>query len=225
MNPPRTSKGVVPYNPGLHDLVENKRHWTDARSLDAGWRQRGYLSHRDEIGLSQLVTFRLNKSLPPEKRSEWKCLLNSQNRRDSRKKLEAYLDGGFGACHLKRDDVAGVVENSLRKFHGTRYQLKAWCVMPNHVHVLFRQDISLGKILHSWKSFTANESNKLLNLSDRFWAPDYWDTYMRDEEQEQRTIKYVEENPMNACLARSTHEFKWSSARHRDKYGILTLDD
>jgi len=221
----KTTKGIVPYKPDLHELVKGKRDWSEPKPLNAGWKQRGYLPHRDEIGLTQLITFRLNDSLPAEKRAEWENLLKSNHHRDKRKKLEAWLDGGFGACHLRRDEIAAMVENAIRAFDGKRYQLKAWCIMPNHVHVLFRQDAPLDRIVHSWKSFTATQANRMLQRQGPFWAPDYWDTYMRDDDHEQKAIKYVEENPVNACLARTEAEFKWSSARFRDEYGVLQLND
>ena len=55
------------------------------------------------------------------------------------RELEDYLDKGCGACHLQRPELADLVERALRFFHGTRYELLAWVVMPNDVHVLFTQ--------------------------------------------------------------------------------------
>ncbi len=59
--------------------------------------------------------------------------------------------------------VAGVVAEALGYFDGTRYRLQAWCVMSNHVHVVFpiHEDHRLEKIVHSWKSFSANAANKI----------------------------------------------------------------
>src|SRR5205814_1882648 len=51
-------------------------------------------------------------------------------------KVERYLDAGYGTCYMNDDRVAAVVANALLHFEGSRYSLAAWCVMPNHVHVV-----------------------------------------------------------------------------------------
>lgn len=56
-----------------------------------------------------------------------------------------------------------------------------------------------------------------------FWQREYWDTFMRDEEQEQKAIHYIERNPVKAKLCRAAAEWKFSSARFRNEYGRLVL--
>src|SRR5260370_40431688 len=79
----------------------------------------------------------------------------------SLKRVERCLDRGIGCCHLRDSRVAGIAAEALRHFHGRRYRLLAWCVMPNHVHVLFSPlgEHSLDGILHSWKSYSAHKAN------------------------------------------------------------------
>jgi hypothetical protein len=133
-----------PNNPGVRDLVQGKRE--GSRSLTQkdiehgflGWHEQGYLPHRDEPGLIQFVTFRLADAFPEELRSEWESLLKIENDRQRRIELEAYLDKGRGACHLQRPEVAKIVEDSFRFRDGKDYELRAWVIMPNHVHLLFQ---------------------------------------------------------------------------------------
>jgi REP element-mobilizing transposase RayT len=122
-------------------------------------------------------------------------------------KVEKYLDGGHGACWLKRDDIAELVANALRHFDGTRYELFAWCVMPNHVHVVVKPlpGYELPQILHSWKSFTAKEANKRLNRTGEFWQPEPYDHLIRDEADFIHAVNYVLRNPEMAGL----HGWKW----------------
>jgi len=97
-------------------------------------------------------------------------------------------------------------------------------IMPNHVHVLFQAgDTSMSRIVEDWKKFTAHAVNKLLGRKGSLWFEDYWDTYMRDAEHELRTRDYIEANPVKAQLARTTHDWLWSSARRRDAYKRLCL--
>ncbi len=81
----------------------------------------------------------------------------------------------------------------------------------------------MSQILRSWKSYTSRAANQLLNRRGRFWDQDYWDTYMRDAEHEQRSIRYIEANPIKAGLCQSPADWPYSSARLRDKFGKLKL--
>jgi REP element-mobilizing transposase RayT len=89
--------------------------------------------------------------------------------------------------------------------------------VPNHVHVVVEllQGHRLGAILHSWKSFTANKTNTLIGRTGAFWHDDFFDRYMRDEDHLERTIGYVEQNPVKASLVGSAEKWPWSSARFR----------
>jgi REP element-mobilizing transposase RayT len=174
----------------------------------------------------QFVTFRLADAFPCELRGEWEELLEIEDDRRRRRELEEYLDAGRGECHLKRSEVAGLVEGALGFFDRRRYELDAWVVMPNHVHVLFVQSSrSLSAIVRVWKSHTAREANRALGRAGRFWAPDYWDTYMRDGEHALRVRRYIENNPVKARLVLDPCGWPWSSARRRDEYGRLAAPE
>jgi putative transposase len=176
-----------PYNPGVRDLVEHKH--TESRPLTKdeiergflGWHENGYLPHRDEPGLVQHVTFRLADAFPAKLRSEWEGLLKIEDDRKRRIELEAYLDLGRGECHLRRPDIAGMVQGSLLFRHDVQYDLRAWVIMPNHVHLLFLvQDVPMWRLVDTWKGYMSKEANKILGRKGQFWQEGYWDTYMRD---------------------------------------------
>jgi REP element-mobilizing transposase RayT len=218
-----------PYNPGVRNLVEGKRAWdarasqSDQREGFRGWHERGYLPHQDSPGLTQFITYHLADAFPAELLGEWAALLKIEDERERRKELEAYLDKGRGECWLRRPDLATICENGFRHFDGGRYALKAWCLMPNHVHVLVLvTTVPMSEFVQSWKGYTAYRCNEILGRRDSaFWADDYWDAYMRDSEQERRTVRYIEHNPVKAGLVREAKDWPWSSARFRDEYGVL----
>ena len=178
---PKPRRPGPPRNPGVRDLVETKRRWSSPSKIEnlkqgfRGWHERGYLPHRDEPGLTQFVTFRFTDSFPESLRGEWEHLWKIEDDRQRRAELEAYLDRGRGKCHLRRPEIAGLAEEAVRFFHGERYDLRAWVVMPNHVHAL-------------------------LQRRGAFWQADYWDTYIRDSEHELKTRRYIENNPVKAGL-------------------------
>jgi REP element-mobilizing transposase RayT len=226
--PSKPHRSGPPHNPGVCELVAAKRRWSSPpKRVDVmlgfrGWNERGYLPHRDEPGLTQFVTFHLADSYPRALRSEWEALLKVADDRERRTQLEAYLDKGRGECHLRDPRIGQLVDDALRFYDGKRYELRAWVVMPNHVHALFKVgDVPLGTIVGDLKEYTAREANKLLSRRGKFWADDYFDTFMRDEQHELRTRRYIENNPTKAFLVRDPKEWLWSSARFRDANGVL----
>ncbi len=116
--------------------------------------------------------------------------------------IEEYLDGGAGNCHLARPEIAELVAQTLRQFDGTRYRLLAWCIMPNHVHVVFqpRAPFKLEKVVHTWKSYSAQMASRILKKKGHFWQREYYDHLIRDGQQLGRAIRYTTENPMKAGL-------------------------
>jgi putative transposase len=85
-----------------------------------------------------------------------------------------------------------------------RYELGAYVIMPNHVHLIIRplQPAShpLEKILQSWKTFTARKINLLFDQSDTLWQHESYDRIIRDEEHLWRSIDYIGMNPARAAL-------------------------
>jgi putative transposase len=219
-----------PYNPDVRALVEGKRAWSHPLSKEElergfrGWHENGYLPHRDAPGLVQFVTFRLADAFPAELRSEWEALLKIEDDRKRRMELEAYLDKGRGGSHLRRADIAAVVEGSLLFRHDAQYELRAWVIMPNHIHLLFLvHDVPMSQLVDAWKGFTAKAANRILARKGQFWQEGYWDTYMRDADHEARTRRYIENNPTKAKLTAFAKEWPWSSARFRDEYERLRV--
>lgn len=228
MNRKRLS--IPPYNPALRDLIRGKHECSNPLANEEvehrflGWHEGGYLPHRDEPGLIQFVTFRLADAFPKALRSEWEFLLKIENDFQKQIELESYLDKGRGDCFLKQQEIAKCVEDSLLFRHGQTYELRAWVIMPNHVHVLFKVlDVPMSQLLDAWKGFTAKQANKILKRRGKFWQDGYWDTFIRSKGNERLSRHYIESNPVKAGLIKSGTDWPWSSARFRDKYERLCL--
>ena len=176
-----------------------------------GWHSRGYLPHFDSPETVQFVTFRLADSLPRA------VVRGLKHREDEVHRIERELDDCLGACWLRQPEIATLVQDALLHFDGERCRLLAWCLMPNHVHVVVEmlESHSLSDIVRSWKTFTARLANARLGRSGPFWHADYFDRYMRDEAHLAQTVDYVENNPVKAGLARLPGDWRWSSARFR----------
>jgi REP element-mobilizing transposase RayT len=140
------------------------------------------------------ITYRLADSLP-----------HPVQRRNKRvpewRRMDRALDRGYGSAILKTPKLAAVIEENLRHFDQKRYSLCAWCVMPNHVHVIarvFRTDVS--RVVHGWKSFTATRINAITGRSGPLWQRDYFDYLIRDDNDLARLCRYVTLNPEKARM-------------------------
>jgi REP element-mobilizing transposase RayT len=188
------------------------------KSSPKGWHSRGYLPHFDGGETLQFVTFRLFDSLPKSVLEGWIEEFERNKIEDYdtqlRKNIEQFLDKGYGSCFLKDSEVALMVENALLFHDKAKYNLIAWVVMPNHVHFLARslEGFDWSEIMHSIKSFTAKESNKILKRSGRFWQVESFDRYIRNWEHFVKTIDYIENNPVKAGLCETKSEWRFSSA-------------
>ena len=177
------------------------------------------LPHWTRDGAIYAVTFRLADSAPAEARAGWLAELEElQRARRSRQlspaedarmrclqsdKLNALLDAGHGSCALARDDVAPLVAETLARFDGERYLLLAWCVMANHVHLVLqpRRGVTLPRIMHAIKSWTAKAANRVLKRAGGFWDVEYYDHLVRDEDDLRNQVEYAFGNPERAGIA------------------------
>ena len=180
------------------------------------------MPHFDSHNVVQHVTYRLADSLPHELRrqleDELRTIPAELQDRERRRRIEDWMDAGFGSCFLRDPVAARLVQDSLRRFDGERYRLLAWVVMPNHVHVLFqtRGGWTMSRIVSSWKSFTGRRLAQAASRSDleqRIWHREYWDRYVRDEAHLSAVRDYIHENPVKARLVSRSVEWEWSSAR------------
>jgi putative transposase len=208
---------------------ETGRVMTSVKSPEPhlGWHSRGYLPHWDHPGMIQSLNFRLADSLPRIVVKKWQdelelsSQLESQRVIELRRRIEEYLDSGYGECWLKLPEIAQLIETAMLHFDSERYRLLAWCVMPNHVHALIeiKEGFPMPKVLHSWKSYTATQANKRLGRCGDFWQREYLDRFVRNAEHYQTVVSYIEANPIKAGLAEVKTEWPWSSARFRSLLG------
>jgi REP element-mobilizing transposase RayT len=198
--------------------------------LRTGIHSRGYLPHVKREGASYFVTFRLTDSLPREvllrfEHEHAKALrglpakANSDQaeevHRELRRKIERCLDRGVGECHLRRSDIADMVSDALRFFHGQQYLLDDWVVMPNHIHAILwpMPNFSLSEILKSRKRQMARQANLILGRTgETFWQRESYDHWIRSDAEKSRIRRYIRMNPVKARLCEAPEDWKWSSA-------------
>jgi REP element-mobilizing transposase RayT len=199
-------------------LIQNLRK-TDLR--DAGWHSRGYLPHFDGRAIPQFITLRLFDSVPASVLERWVRELEPANSKRNKitlqRRIEKYLDQGYGEAFMKIPSVAEMVQNKLLCNDGQRYRLSSWVLMPNHIHYLLTrfENIDLAQLMQSFKSLTSHKANNLLRRKGQFWMPDYFDRYIRNAEHFATTVRYIENNPVKARLCKHPQDWPFSSAWFR----------
>ncbi len=132
---------------------------------------------------------------------------------------DRYLDAGkAGPLYLKQPKIATVVRDSIL-YCGDKlgyYDLEAWVLMANHVHLLAWPKASPTKFMRTLKGYTAREANKILHRTgEPFWQKESYDHWVRSPEELTRIARYIENNPVTAGLVQHPEHYPWSSAAWR----------
>ncbi len=173
------------------------------------------------------VIFRLAGSLPKnifqDLKEENHRLKGEHKKRKDRlynDKFDTWLNRlNSGELWLRKKEIAELVEKAIKFRDGKEYDLLAYCIMPNHVHIVFelpecaRRDsiptYRVTKIIGSLKKFTAIRANRILKRSGPFWQHESYDHVINDANELENTIWYVLYNPVNAGLATEWDKWNW----------------
>jgi len=211
---------------------------------------RRYLPHWQPSEAALFVTFRLAGSIPQsvieellkEREIELRKLTRitdqtqreRQGDRDNRRSFgrwdEALDQSSAGPRWLCQPDIAEIVVEALHYRDGKFYDLLAYCIMPNHVHMVFTvaridnpgyirsqieisandNPVPLQSIMQSLKRHTARRANIILGRQGAFWQEEYYDHVARDSEELDRIIQYVLNNPVKAGFVEKWEDWRWS---------------
>ncbi len=158
------------------------------------------LPHIDAINHYQFVTFRTNDSMDLYIKN---IIHNSSIKQNIKQyKIDKLLDNSTNGAYLN-DDVLNFLSDFLKKLNKNIYELVCFVIMPNNLHILFKQLKSMDNIMRVIKSKSAIEINKLLNKSGKFWANDYYDKVIRDDKHFEKVYNYIKNNAPKAGLDES----------------------
>lgn len=172
-------------------------------------------------------------------------------RRWFRRFEDSLHEAAHGPLWLKEQRIADVITEALHHRDGKVYRLDAYCIMANHVHVVFApllteaqarkmaddairrrrglpattqtdssrnntdHKVVLAAIMQSLKGFTAWRANQLLGRQGAFWQHESFDHVIRDQEEWERVVNYVLNNPVKAELVPDWQE--WLGNYRREK--------
>jgi|GEM_PF-9953 len=119
---------------------------------------------------------------------------------------ENALNAGHGSCLLRDPRFARCVETALLHDDGARYDLVAYAVMPNHVHVLvsLKPETTLEAVIRSWKGVSARAINQAQGKTGTVWQANYWDRLIRNRRHYEYVRDYILNNPAHARLPSGT---------------------
>jgi REP element-mobilizing transposase RayT len=174
-----------------------------------------FLPHWQPEGVDLFVTWRLYGSLPRALREE---RAPGREEMDGRRfvEIDRVLDRGeHGPKWLGTPAAASVIAETLLAGEHQQglYRLRAWSVMPNHVHALWSPLRPMPAIMQWVKGTSARRINRMLGREGQaFWQHESYDRWVRGEREAERIVRYIERNPVAAGLVERVEDWEWSSA-------------
>ncbi len=211
---------------------------------------RGDLPHLTPIGGRFFVTFSQDDALPQrelerlrrfyhdelnnisnqELSSKEADLLTKAARRHHFRRYEQQLDGQkYGSCKLSNPENAALVVEQILRFDGELYDALAYCVMPNHVHLVLDLGLQidkledkgvhheeivaaykqLGYVMNRIKGASSRYINQRTNSSGKLWRRESYDHWIRPWEPVDNFCRYVWKNPEKAGLVTGGQDWKF----------------
>ncbi len=207
------------------------------------------LPHLQPAGATFFVTYRLAGSLPAaliwQMKQEYEevrtrleknptdktglLLYNERKRYFAR--YDALLDSlQHGPDHLCKPEVAEIIRQELHHFDDKLYALQAYCIMPNHVHLLIDTGLQipadwapedgeylnyapLEVIMKRLKGRSAVLANRALGRSGQFWQRESYDHYVRSERELNNILRYILDNPVKAGWVEQWEDWPYTYCR------------
>jgi len=178
------------------------------------------LPHWHPEGVWIFLTWRLHDSLP--RHEDLNPMAQNVTEGQRFVALDRRMDlAPTGPVWLKDARVAACVVEALFKAERWKmYDLHSWVIMSNHVHVLLNPLKPIWKITRAVKNVSARDANHVLGRTgNSFWQDESYDHWVRDSQEFNRIVRYIEANPVRAGLVSSVEEWPWSSANARFQSG------
>lgn len=172
------------------------------------------------------VTFRLYNSIHPVellKLQKFRSERTETDRPKIFKKYDELLDKpNNNINYLIIPAIAEICKNSTMRFDGKEIEVICYCIMPNHIHLVFElldKEKLVGDIIASIKKYSARLANKVLSKTGKFWQAESFDRLVRDEKELYNIIKYVLLNPVTAGLVEDYKD--WQHTYCKKEYMVL----
>jgi len=161
------------------------------------------LPHISKYGYYQFVTFRTYESV--DSYLQKIVDLNIENRK-KQYLLDQYLDKSISGRYLN-NKVLKLSKDYILEQDEKLFELISFIIMPNHIHVLFKETIELSEAMRKLKGGLSFLINKELKRKGQFWANNYYDKMIRDEKHFEIVYEYIKNNAIKVNLKDSEDRF------------------
>ena len=143
------------------------------------------------------------------------------------RKNRVFIEGAYYHVTSRTNDKIRVFENRLgRKImlitleeakEKFRFYLANFCVMPTHIHLLIKpaEGTSLSKIMQWVKTHSARRWNCIHGSTDHLWGERYFARDIKDTQEYEFVMNYIDQNPVVAGLAPTPAEWKAGGAYYK----------
>ena len=118
---------------------------------------------------------------------------------------------------LLNENICALILEDL-EFYRKKHQflLHAYVIMPDYLHLLLslRGNGNISKIMHDFKSHTAQQINRTLRRKGALWQEGFYDHVIRDEGDFKKRIDYIHKNPSTSGLVKEIADYRFSSFRN-----------
>ena len=121
-------------------------------------------------------------------------------------RFDEYLDKS-DAGKLLNDEVITLIHAYVKSLEPKYFKLICISVMPNHVHLLIKQNQILEIIMQTLKGGLSFKINKQLKNKGTLWDSNYFDKVIRNEKHFQLTYNYIKNNAAKANLKNADERF------------------
>ncbi len=151
----------------------------------------------------QFVTFRTKDSL-----DEFLLKISNLDINSSKKQyqIDNHLDSSHKGAYLN-GEVLELFKRYILKQDKKLFDLIAFVIMPNHVHILFKETVKLNEAIRKLKGGSAFLINKRLDKKGQFWSDNYYDKAIRDDKHFEVVYNYIKNNPIKGGLKDAQDRF------------------
>jgi len=132
--------------------------------------------------------------------------------------MECWLDRAVECRHLANSKVAAMIVEAIEhRFAKRIWNVFAYVVMPSHIHALLEFLLRDMKVsLEDFKKWTGYMAMKELKLEQkRFWQREWFDHWVRSDEEATAICRYIRQNPVKAGLVTRYQDWPHSSWHRR----------
>lgn len=187
----------------------------------------GRLPHWEVEGGRYFITIHLHGAIPAQGRERLRTIAADLAKerhhtpqwltlqRTIFREMERWLDAAKWSPHLAAEPVARLVVDAIehRQRRGD-WQMFEYVVMPTHLHLFCELGAAgLKGTLEDFKRWTGHQAMKRLPglAAKQFWQREWFDHWSRSDEEDERIVAYIRNNPVKAGLVTDDRQWPFRS--------------